>query len=431
MDRSVLQIMSDVIIIGGGAAGMMAAVTAAEAGHRVYVYEKNEKLGKKLYITGKGRCNLTNACEDVETMIRAVCSNPRFLYSAFYGFDNQRVMAFFQESGVALKEEHGARIFPQSDHASDIIRALEKRMRRAGVLVHLNCEVRRLLVRDHRIRGVVLADHSEIHADAVIVATGGKAYPATGSTGDGYRFAEETGHSVTSLLPSLVGMNVRETYVASLQGLTLKNVKLQILDDEKCLFQEFGEMMFTHYGISGPLVLTASALTGRQLAEHPLKACIDLKPALSDQVLDQRLIREFDAARNKQFKNVIGSLYPASLRPVIISLSGIEPTRPVHEIRRKERENLLHLTKAFPMTLTGLRGFEEAVITKGGIAVKQINPSTMESRLVRNLYFIGEVLDVDALTGGFNLQIAWSTAWLAAQNLHREKEHENDNQYCN
>ncbi len=414
--------MSDVMIIGAGAAGMMAAVAAAEAGHCVHIYDKNEKLGKKLYLTGKGRCNLTNACEDVDTMIDAVCTNSRFLYSAFYSFDNQRVMDFFRDSGVALKEERGARVFPQSDHASDITRALEKRMRKAGVAIHLNSEVKRLLVEENRVKGAVMSDQSRIYADDVIVATGGMSYPATGSTGDGYRFARESGHTVTRLYPSLVGMNVSERYAASLQGLTLKNVELRIYEDDHCLFHEFGEMMFTHYGISGPLVLTASALTGRQLSDHPLNAVIDLKPALTAQELDQRIIREFDAARNKQFKNVVGSLYPSSLRPVMIALSGIEPDCPIHEIRKEQREELVSLTKAFPLTLTSLRGFEEAIITKGGISVREINPSTMESRKIRHLYFIGEVLDVDALTGGFNLQIAWSTAWLAAQSIRKREE---------
>lgn len=404
--------MSKVLIVGGGAAGMLASIFAARNGHEVHVYEKNEKLGKKLYITGKGRCNLTNAC-DMDALFASVRTNSRFLYSAFYGFTNQDAMTFFEEEGLKIKIERGERVFPLSDKSADVLDTLRRSMRRAGVEIHLNTEVKELILEDGQARGLILADKTRVDGDGVIVATGGLSYPVTGSTGDGYRFAKEAGHKVTDCIPSLTPFNIREDFVKELQGLSLKNVELRIYNGKKEVFREFGEMMFTHFGITGPLVLTASSYVGTLVAKQELKAVLDLKPALSEEQLDQRILREFDANQNKSFKNVIGSLFPAKLTPVMIGLSGIDPDKKVHDISREERQGFVKLTKSLPMTVTGLRDYKEAIITKGGVAVKEINPSTMESKLVKGLYFIGEVLDLDAVTGGFNLQIAWSTAYAA------------------
>lgn len=404
--------MSKVLIVGGGAAGMLASIFAARNGHEVHVYEKNEKLGKKLYITGKGRCNLTNAC-DMDALFASVRTNSRFLYSAFYGFTNQDAMTFFEEEGLKIKTERGERVFPLSDKSADVLDTLRRSMRRAGVEVHLNTEVKELILKDGQARGLILADKTRVDGDGVIVATGGLSYPITGSTGDGYRFAKEAGHKVTDCIPSLTPFNIREDFVKELQGLSLKNVELRIYNGKKEVFREFGEMMFTHFGITGPLVLTASSFVGTLAARQELRAVLDLKPALSEEQLDQRVLREFDANPNKSFKNVIGSLFPAKLTPVMIGLSGMAPDKKVHDISREERLNFVRLTKGLSMTVTGLRDYKEAIITKGGVAVKEINPSTMESKLVKGLYFIGEVLDLDAVTGGFNLQIAWSTAYAA------------------
>ena len=404
--------MSKVLIVGGGAAGMLASIFAARNGHEVHVYEKNEKLGKKLYITGKGRCNLTNAC-DMDTLFVSVRTNSRFLYSAFYGFTNQDAMAFFEDEGLKIKTERGDRVFPLSDKSADVLDTLRRSMRRAGVEVHLNTEVRDLLITDGQAKGLLLADQTRVDGDAVMVATGGLSYPVTGSTGDGYRFAKEAGHKVTDCIPSLTPFNIREDFAKELQGLSLKNVELRIYNGKKEVFREFGEMMFTHFGITGPLVLTASSYVGALAAKQELRAVLDLKPALSEEQLDQRILREFDANQNKSFKNVIGSLFPAKLTPVMIALGDIEPDKKVHDISREERQGFVKLTKSLPMTVTGLRDYKEAIITKGGVAVKEINPSTMESKYVKGLYFIGEVLDLDAVTGGFNLQIAWSTAYAA------------------
>ena len=404
--------MSKVLIVGGGAAGMLASIFSARDGHEVHVYEKNEKLGKKLYITGKGRCNLTNAC-DMDALFASVRTNSRFLYSAFYGFTNQDAMTFFEEEGLKIKIERGERVFPLSDKSADVLDTLRRSMRRAGVEIHLNTEVKELILEDGQARGLILADKTRVDGDGVIVATGGLSYPVTGSTGDGYRFAKEAGHKVTDCIPSLTPFNIREDFVKELQGLSLKNVELRIYNGKKEVFREFGEMMFTHFGITGPLVLTASSFVGTLAARQELRAVLDLKPALSEEQLDQRVLREFDANPNKSFKNVIGSLFPAKLTPVMIGLSGMDPDKKVHDISREERLNFVRLTKGLSMTVTGLRDYKEAIITKGGVAVKEINPSTMESKLVKGLYFIGEVLDLDAVTGGFNLQIAWSTAYAA------------------
>lgn len=407
--------MSNVIVVGGGAAGMMAAVFAARNGQNVQLLEKNEKLGKKLFITGKGRCNITNAA-DIEDLFTAVISNPKFLYSGFYSFTNQQVIDFFEELGVKTKIERGERVFPVSDHSSDVIAAFSRELKLLGVSVSLHTEVRELLCEQDKVCGVLLTNGKKMKADAVIVATGGISYPSTGSTGDGYRFAKETGHRVTELLPSLVPMEVRQWYAKELQGLSLRNIEICITDGKKKLYEEFGEMLFTHYGVTGPVILSASSVVGKTLRKKELTLHIDLKPALSEEQLDKRILREFDANHNKQYKNSIDSLFPAKLKPIMIELSGIEPEKKVNEITKEERQRLVHLIKDFTMTLTGLRSYNEAIITKGGVSVKEIDPGTMESKKMKGLYFAGEVLDLDAVTGGYNLQIAWSTGYLAGMN---------------
>lgn len=407
--------MSNVIVVGGGAAGMMAAVFAARNGQNVQLLEKNEKLGKKLFITGKGRCNITNAA-DIEDLFTAVISNPKFLYSGFYSFTNQQVIDFFEELGVKTKIERGERVFPVSDHSSDVIAAFSRELKLLGVSVSLHTEVRELLCEQDKVCGVLLTNGKKMKADAVIVATGGISYPSTGSTGDGYRFAKETGHRVTELLPSLVPMEVRQWYAKELQGLSLRNIEIRITDGKKKLYEEFGEMLFTHYGVTGPVILSASSVVGKTLRKKELTLHIDLKPALSEEQLDKRILREFDANHNKQYKNSIDSLFPAKLKPVMIELSEIEPEKKVNEITKEERQRLVHLIKDFTMTLTGLRSYNEAIITKGGVSVKEVDPGTMESKKMKGLYFAGEVLDLDAVTGGYNLQIAWSTGYLAGMN---------------
>ena len=401
-----------VLVVGGGAAGMMAAVMAARNGKTVRLLEKNDRLGRKLFITGKGRCNLTNAA-DTEDLFRAVVSNPKFLYSSFYSFTNEQTIRFFEDLHVKTKVERGGRVFPWSDHSSDVIRALEREMSRLGVEVSLLSEVKKITVKDGRAAGVELSAGERIPGSSVIVATGGISYPSTGSTGDGYRFAGESGHTVTELYPALVPMEVREPFAGELMGLSLRNAGIRITDGKKKLYEEFGEMLFTHYGVSGPVILSASSIVGKRLRDRELTLHIDLKPALTREQLDRRLLREFEANHNRQFKNAVDGLFPAKLRPVMVELSGILPEKKVNEITKEERQNFVRLIKDFTMTLTGLRGYSEAIITKGGVSVKEIDPGTMESKLVEGLYFAGEVLDLDALTGGYNLQIAWSTGYLA------------------
>ena len=411
--------MSKVLIIGGGAAGMMAGVFAARNHHEVHILEKNEKLGKKVFITGKGRCNVANAC-DTEELFPAVMSNPKFLYSGFYSFGPQDVMNFFEEAGVPLKVERGNRVFPQSDHSSDIIRALERELKKAGAKVHLHTTVKEIVKKPEaeKVTGVILEDDTIMEGDAVIVATGGFSYQSTGSTGDGYRFARELGLKVTDISPSLVPLKTKEDYIPKLQGLSLKNTGLTIKNGKKVLYEDFGEMMFTHFGVTGPMILSASAHIGAKLAKAEngeLCAYLDLKPALTKEQLDARILREFETGQNKQFKNVIGVLFPSSLTPVMLELGGIPAEKKIHDISREERQHFVDLVKAFPFTITGMGEFKEAIITKGGVSVKEINPGTMESKKISGLYFAGEVLDLDAVTGGYNLQIAWSTAYLAAQ----------------
>ena len=426
--------MSRVIIVGGGAAGMMAAYAAAECGHNVVLLEQNEKLGKKLFITGKGRCNVTNACEQ-DKFFENIVSNPKFLYSAFYGFDNKQVMRMLNEAGCKLKTERGDRVFPISDHSSDVTSALQRLLQQKKVVIRLHTRVKKLLAsqrecqKDHpenshiedcykkRIRGIQLADGTQIEADAVVLATGGLSYPTTGSTGDGFRMAERLGHTVKECSPALTPMEIEEPWCASLQGLSLKNVTLTMHCGTKKIWQGFGEMLFTHFGISGPLVLSASSYYGKCKDKTDVTITVDLKPALTMEQLDKRILRDFEDNPNKQFKNVIGSLYPAKLTSIMIELSGIDGEKKIHEITRQERVALVEITKQLKMRVVGLRDFAEAIITQGGIKVKEVNPSTMESKMVEGLYFAGEILDVDALTGGFNLQIAWSTGYLAGSSI--------------
>lgn len=409
--------MSHVIVVGGGAAGMFAAIAAAKNGHQVTLYEKNEKLGKKIFITGKGRCNITNAA-DMEELFDAVVTNSKFLYSSFYGYTNQNVIDFFEDAGVPVKIERGNRVFPISDHSSDVIRALEREMKKAGVKVCLNTEVKSVEAENGKFNRVVLKDTTTQTSDACVVATGGLSYRSTGSTGDGFRFAESVGHKVTQCFPSLVPMETKEPWICELQGLSLRNVEAKILDGKKELYKDFGEMLFTHFGVSGPLIISASSYVGKKFMDKngqkkELTLEIDLKPALTEEQLDQRVLRDFEENHNRQFKNAITKLFPTKLIPVMLELGGIDPEKKVNSIEKEERKQFVHLIKHFRMTLTGLRDYPEAIITKGGVNVKEIDPGTMESKLVKGLYFAGEVLDLDALTGGFNLQIAWSTGYAA------------------
>lgn len=409
--------MKRVIVIGGGAAGMMAGIIGARKGHKIDIYEKNEKLGKKVFITGKGRCNLTNACE-IESLFRSVMTNPKFLYSAFYTFDNQQTMKFFEELGLKLKIERGERVFPESDKSSDVIKVLEKELKRLNVDIHFKATVKTIIVENDIVKGILLEDEKKIiPTEAVIIATGGKSYETTGSTGDGYKFARELGHTIKPLQPSLVPFEIKEKFCKEMQGLSLKNVKVTIKAGKKNIYENMGEMLFTHFGVSGPLILTASTQLHKYLEKKDLVMSIDLKPALSEEELDQRIVRDFQEFMNKQFKNALDKLLPKKMIPIIIEMSGIDLEKKVNAITKDERRNLVQVIKDFKMHISGLRGFQEAIITKGGIHVKEVNPSTMESQLIKGLYFCGEVLDLDAVTGGYNLQIAWSTAHLAGDSI--------------
>lgn len=395
---------------------MMAAVAAAENGHSVLLLEKNEKLGKKLYITGKGRCNVTNACEK-DKFFENIVSNPKFLYSAFYDCDNIRLMEMIKSAGCPLKVERGERVFPVSDHASDVTAAFQRMLKEKRVQIRLHTTVQSIIAGDGRVTGVLLADESRLEADAVVAATGGLSYQTTGSTGDGYRMAQMLGHTVKECVPALVPVEIEEDWCKSLQGLSLKNVTLSMICGKKQIYQGFGEMLFTHFGVSGPLVLSASSYYSRCKEKEKICLTIDLKPALSEEQLDKRLLRDFEENRNRQIKNVLGGLYPAKLIPVMLAVSGLVGEQKVNEVTREERRQLIEVTKSLPMKVKCLRGFDEAVITQGGVTVKEINPSTMESKCVKGLYFAGEVLDLDAMTGGFNLQIAWSTGHLAGTSI--------------
>ena len=413
----------NVIVIGGGAAGMMAALFSARAGARTVLLERNEKLGKKVYITGKGRCNLTNAA-DMEQVMRAVFRNPRFLYASFATLDNAGVMTLIESLGVPLKVERGERVFPVSDKASDVIRALQRGLEQACVEIRLNARVSSLALEDGTCKGVLLEDGTRFDADAVVLATGGLSYPSTGSTGDGYAMAESAGHTLQPALPALVPIETRESWPAMLSGLSLKNVRLSAFAQgpkkEKKLYSEMGEMLFTHFGISGPLALTLSSLLPEDL--NGVRLSIDLKPALDEQTLDARLLRDFREMSRKQLTSVMDGLAPHSLAEQLLRLAGLGPAMPVNAVTAQQRAELLRVLKNVPLTPKKLRGFDEAIITRGGVTVKEIDPSTMRSKRVRGLYMAGEMLDVDAMTGGFNLQIAWSTGALAGQSAARGEE---------
>lgn len=401
---------NQIIVVGAGAAGMMAAITAARAGKKVLLIEPNDKVGRKLYITGKGRCNVTNACTQ-EEFLRSVPRNSKFLYSAINRFSSNDTMSFFGSLGVPLKIERGNRVFPCSDKASDIIDALFFEMRRQGVALY-HGKATELLSEDGRISGVCTDQGVTLNAGAVILATGGASYPRTGSTGDGYRLAAEAGHTITSIRGSLVPLESNEKCCGQMQGLSLRNVELKIKNQKgKVVFQEMGEMLFTHFGVSGPLVLSASAHL--DFSKNTYTAHIDLKPALDEQKMDARLLRDFEDRANQNFSSVLGGLVPQSMIPVIIERCGIPATQKAHDIRREQRRNLLETLKNFSISLTGPRPVEEAIITSGGVKVSEVDPKTMESKIVAGLYFAGELLDVDAYTGGFNLQIAWATGYAA------------------
>ena len=404
--------MSEIVVIGGGAAGMMAAVFAARAGANVTLLEKNEKLGKKVYITGKGRCNLTNDC-DLDGFLAQVPRNPRFLYSALNFFSPRDMMALLEENGCPVTVQRGKRVFPSSEKASDVTKALTSLLRKLNVRVRLDCDVRSLKTEAGRITGAELADGSVLSADAVILACGGLSYPSTGSTGDGYRFAGGLGHTVIPPSPVLVGLETEETWPRSLQGLSLRNVTLTLSAGGKTLYTELGEMLFTHLGISGPLALEASCHLPDPARSASL--VIDLKPGLTREQLDARLRRDFSEAGKKQLKSVLPGLLPASLAGIFPVLCGISAVLPCSQVTAAQRETLLNKLKALPLTVKAPRPIAEAVVTRGGVSVKEIEPGTMRSKLVPNLYFAGEMIDVDAHTGGFNLQIAWSTGALAGK----------------
>lgn len=417
--------MSIIAVIGAGAAGMMSAILIAEQGHSVTVFEQNERIGKKLYITGKGRCNFTNACSR-DNFLSSVISNPRFLYSAYDTMDSEAVIDFFERHGMKTKIERGNRAFPASDKSADVIDTLRDAMRRQGVKVRLRSRVTRILTDEERVTGLAVLNPDEgvekcLDFDRVIVATGGLSYPSTGATGDGLRFAGELGLRVTKTSPSLVPIECEERYCEEMQGLSLRNVELHIKNGKKEVFNEFGEMMFTHFGVTGPLILTASARIGQLIGKKELRTYIDLKPAVSEEKLDDRILRLFAENPNKAVQNVVNELYPAKMLPVILDLCGIDAGKKVHDVTKGERLQIVQMTKRFPLTFTRLRGYNEAVITKGGVSVREIDPGSMEAKKIEGIHFVGEVLDVDALTGGFNLQIAWCTAAQCAKAIGPER----------
>ncbi len=405
-----------VAVIGGGAAGQLAAIKAAENGHGVTIFERNEKLGKKLFITGKGRCNVTNAA-DREGFFRHVVRNPRFLYSAYAHFDSAAIMSLIETAGVPLKIERGQRVFPASDHSSDILKALERTVRANGVDVRLNTRVSEILTTGGAVSGVRVGETVESF-DAVILATGGLSYPSTGSTGDGFRFAQALGHTVVPPKASLVPLETEETWCAELSGLTLKNVTLTAYRDGREVYSELGEMLFTHFGVSGPLVLSASAL----VAEEPegTVLSIDLKPGLSEEQLDARLLRDLGANAKKTFAGALYGLLPQKLLGVMLEAANIDGTAQAGNCTKAQRRALVETLKGLKLHVTQARPIAEAIVTRGGVSVREVNPSTMESKKIANLYFAGELLDTDAFTGGFNLQIAWSTGALAGGSIPTE-----------
>lgn len=403
---------ADVIVVGGGAAGMMAAGTAAERGKKVILIEKNRIMGKKMLITGKGRCNITNACDEVEELINSVTVNSSFLYSAFYGFTNADTINFFNGLGVDTKVERGNRVFPVSDKSSDVVDAMVKFVKKSGARI-IHDTVLEVLVDNNGICGVITEKNGRISSESVIVATGGMSYQQTGSTGDGYKWAESLGHTVKEIMPSLVPVEVNENWAYDLMGLSLRNIEITVLNRKnKKVYQDFGELMFAHFGLTGPVVLSASAHM-RPMIPDEYKIVIDLKPALDEQQLDKRILRDFEKFVNRDFVNALGDLLPSGLIDTVVMLSGIDPRKKVNSITREERAVLVKAIKAMELTVKGFCPIEQAIITSGGIATKEIDPSTMQSKKINGLYFAGEIIDVDAYTGGFNLQIAFSTGRLA------------------
>ena len=406
--------MSNVIIVGGGAAGLMAAGTAAVLGANVTLFEKNKRPGRKLCITGKGRCNITNNCS-VNTFIENVNTNPRFLYSAINAFDCSDTISFFEDLGVPLKTERGNRVFPLSDKATDVVAALEKYVRSRKVSVKSSVSVRKLIVEDFSVKGIVDEKGIEHYSDAVIIATGGASYPRTGSTGDGYRLAQQAGHTIIKPCPSLIPLTCKGYDLQcckKMQGLSLRNVKVRLLKNNKVCYEDFGELLFTHFGLSGPTILSASSYI-KDIASGDYCVSIDLKPALTLEMLDDRILRDFEKYRNREISNSLGDLLPASMIPIVVDMLGIDPTVRCHGITKVQRTELVNLLKNFSLRISGVRPIDEAIITRGGVKTSEISPSTMESKVCKGLYFCGEVIDVDAYTGGFNLQIAFSTGRLA------------------
>jgi predicted Rossmann fold flavoprotein len=402
-----------VAVIGGGPAGIIAAGAAAERGHDVLLFEKNEQLGKKLFITGKGRCNITNAAP-IEEFFNNIVTNRNFLYSSLYTFDNNAIIDLLGRYGLSTKVERGNRVFPKSDKSSDVIKAFKRYLDQVGVDIRLNSEVSHIKY-DGESFTVFIKNGGEFTFDRLVVTTGGKSYPATGSTGDGYLFAKSVGHTITELRPSLVPIELSDSWVKELMGLSLKNVSLTAYQGKKEVHSEFGEMVFTHYGISGPIVLSMSNYVNDIRSD--LRLTLDLKPALDEEKLDARIIRDFNQFSNKQLKNALNDLLPQRLIPWVIKASGIYPDKVVHQITKEERESLVTALKNFPLHFKGFRPIEEGIVTSGGVNVKEINPSTMESKIIPGLFFAGEIIDVDALTGGYNLQIAYSTGYLAGINV--------------
>ena len=412
--------MSNIVVVGGGAAGMMGALIAAEGDNHVVLLEKNEKLGKKLFITGKGRCNITNACP-AEEFLTHVVTNPRFLYSTFSQFNNEDMIEYLEKIGLPVKTERGQRVFPQSDRSSDVIQALKRECEKGRVKIYYHTEVKELLFNEEKDQcvGVLLSDGRKMEGDSVILACGGFSYASTGSDGAGYILAKQAGHKIKSIEPSLVPFEMKENWCKELMGLTLKNVMVRIKTKKKTIYEGFGEFLFTHFGVSGPLVLTASTCLGKyqkELEAGELKLFLDLKASLTPEQLDKRFLREFDTYRNKNISNVMERLLPKKMIPVFLDTAQIPEDKKIRDISKKERRRMIELMKNFEMHISGVRGFNEAIVTRGGVNVKEINPATMESKKVKHLFFAGEIMDLDAVTGGYNLQIAWTTGYAAGKN---------------
>ncbi len=412
------------IVIGGGPAGMLAGISAAENGNKVIILEKMEKTGKKLLITGKGRCNITNN-GDLDEFMKNIPENSKFLFSSFNQYSNKDIISLLNSEGVSTKVERGGRVFPVSDKSIDVLEALKRKLKKLDVEIKTNFEVTKILTENGVAKGIEGKNKEQLFADKVILATGGMSYPVTGSTGDGYRMAKMLGHTVTELKPSLVPLTTSgnsRVLCQQMQGLSLKNVAIKIKNENKIIYEDFGEMLFTHYGVSGPVILSASAILIRYknidelLKENKIKLYIDLKPALDEEKLDNRILRDFEELKNKQFKNSLDKLLPRKMIEPIITLIGISPEKRINVITKEERRKIVKVLKNFELTLNGFRSIEEAIVTKGGISIKEINPKTMESKIINGLYFAGEIIDLDAFTGGFNLQIAWSTGYSAGTN---------------